>query len=160
MFTKLRLPYGRIKLNALILGLLAVSLLGSPAILAGAALKSQKKTLTDSTLRSNFEGTRNLTITMNKLFGLMNRTLGETSQYILRSRGTLEHSSDLLGPLLGGDRFFNAAVALDDNGSLLAFNLRKGPLSAVAERGPLFLSKARLAAINLHSAFGACLSPA
>lgn len=106
----------KIRFNVLIIGLLVFSMLGSTAILTGVALKSQNKTLTDSTLQSNFEGARNLNVTMNTLFSMMFRSLGTVTKFIVESKSSPEQSSDYLRTMMGDQRLFNAVISVDDTG--------------------------------------------
>jgi diguanylate cyclase (GGDEF)-like protein len=106
----------KIRFNVLIIGLLVFSMLGSIAILTGVALKSQNNTLTESTLQSNFEGARNLNVTMNTLIDMMFRSLGTTAKFIAEREITLEQSSDTLRDMMGGQHYFNAVITVDGTG--------------------------------------------
>lgn len=118
MVRETRNKHRKIKFNVLIVGLLVFSMLGSTAILTGVALRSQNNTLTESSLQSNFEGARNLNVSMNNLLNLMFRNLGTTAKFFVERNISLEQSSDYLSSLIGDQRFFNKVIAVDDTGAI------------------------------------------
>ncbi|UJF33613.1 sensor domain-containing diguanylate cyclase [Paenibacillus hexagrammi] len=116
----LKKPYMKVRLQALLISLLVFSMLGSTVILMGVAIKTQNETLTDSTLQSNFEGARNLNVTLNTLIDLMFRSLGEAARFIENQHIPIEKSEDDLEAMLGGHRFFHAVIAADQDGLVRA----------------------------------------
>ncbi|TYP69367.1 sensor domain-containing diguanylate cyclase [Paenibacillus methanolicus] len=111
---------GRIRFNALIIGLLMFSMLGTTFLLMSISLQSQTRTLTRSTLQANFEGARNLNVTMNGWMDLMLRHLGSTSRFMIeQGGGDPMRLADGVKPLLGGSRFFNRFFIADEHGLLL-----------------------------------------
>ncbi|MFD0672821.1 diguanylate cyclase domain-containing protein [Cohnella sp. GCM10027633] len=121
----IRLPRARtarVKFHLVLSGLLAVSLLGSSAILIGAAMNKQNRTLTDTTLQSNFEGARNLNISINALKDVMFRELGSTARFLGEQAGADGPSPEWAVMLLGGAGLFNQAVLVDGSGNVRAFS--------------------------------------
>ncbi|AEI44805.1 sensor domain-containing diguanylate cyclase [Paenibacillus mucilaginosus] len=111
---------GLIKFQVLLTGLLAFSLAGTTAVLTGVALTKQNDSMTDSILQSNFEGARNLNVSMNKLLDLMMRELGAAAKFIGGQEGPLEQQAGYVNEMLGGRRFFAGAVLLDAKGVVRA----------------------------------------
>ncbi|MFC4776025.1 diguanylate cyclase [Paenibacillus sp. GCM10023252] len=117
----------RMKFHTLLSGLLALSLIGSSAILMGIALHKQNQTLTEATLLANFEGARNLNIAMNTFKDLMFRELGSTARFLSEEQPNRDvQASKWLGALLGGRRLFNGALMVDKNGTVLAATPESG----------------------------------
>lgn len=98
----------RIRFHFLIVGLLVFSMAGTTAILMGVALRSQNRTLTGSTLHSNFEGARNLNVAINTLIRLMFRELGQMPP------GPQANADGPKRP--AGERLFNAVIEADASG--------------------------------------------
>lgn len=115
MHKHIRNKCGKIRFNFVIIGLLALSLIGSTAILTIVALKSQNDSLTRSTLQSNFEGARNLNVTMNERIRLMHRSLGATAKFIMERDGSVGQNSDYLKAMMAGQSF-NLVVIVDEAG--------------------------------------------
>ncbi|XEC94217.1 diguanylate cyclase [Paenibacillus tarimensis] len=115
--TFIRSKKRQIRLNVLFIGLLVISMFGISAILTGVALKSERKTLTDSMLQSNFEGARNLSVTVNAFIHSMRRNLGAAAKYIAGTGGSAEQITIYLEAMLSGRDWFNAVVTVDEQGS-------------------------------------------
>lgn len=111
-----KLRESRIQFFVLIIGLLVLSIAGTTAILMVTALKSQNRTLTESTLQSNFEGARNINVSMNTLIDMMFHDMGATAQFIMDNSPMPEHQSDYANAMLGGRRIFNSVIVADENG--------------------------------------------
>ncbi|SFB59795.1 diguanylate cyclase (GGDEF) domain-containing protein [Cohnella sp. OV330] len=112
--------HGKFKIQILLLGLLAFTLIGSTAILTMVSIHRQNETLTKTTLQKNFEAARNLAISANTIKNLMFKGLGGTAQYMNDERVPVEaESSRLLGLLLGGG-IFNGALLIGGEGEVLA----------------------------------------
>lgn len=107
---------GRIKFQSLLVVLLAFTLLGSTAILMTISIQKQNKTLTSSILQRNFEGARNLTISVNTIKDLMFHELGSTARYIMDERIAIEENPRMLGAMLMGSRLFNGAMVVNESG--------------------------------------------
>ncbi|MCD9020249.1 sensor domain-containing diguanylate cyclase [Cohnella silvisoli] len=114
----MRKKLGQIRLNVLIIGLLVFSMLGITVILTSVALKSEKNTLTESMLQSNFEGARNLSVTMHTFLFSMQHGLEATAKYIEEKDGALEQSSEYLRTMVSGRDFFNAVITVDETGAI------------------------------------------
>ncbi|WP_419871209.1 cache domain-containing protein [Candidatus Pristimantibacillus sp. PTI5] len=107
---------GKIKFQSLLVGLLAFTLLGSTVILMAVSIHKQNETLTASMLQRNFEGARNLTISVNTIKDLMFHELGSTARYMLDERITYEDNPRTIGALLMGNHMFNGAMLVDQSG--------------------------------------------
>ena len=136
-----RFNFRPIRLNVLIIVLLVGSLLGSNGIQAVITLKSQYDTLTNSTIQANFEGARNLSVTVNSIIANMMRSLDVTGKLVLERGETLENSTHTLRAILDGKQpLFNSAFLADEKGvirsSILesADSLRQQMNSRIIER--------------------------
>ncbi|MDQ0112376.1 diguanylate cyclase (GGDEF)-like protein [Paenibacillus harenae] len=107
---------GRIKFQSLLVALLAFTLLGSTIILMAVSIRKQNETLTATILQRNFEGARNLTISVNTIKDLMFHELGSTAHYISDEKITIEDNPRMVGSMLMGSRLFNSAMIVDESG--------------------------------------------
>jgi diguanylate cyclase (GGDEF)-like protein len=107
---------GRIKFQSLLVILLAFMLLGSTIILMTVSIRKQNEILTASILQGNFEGARNLTISVNTIKDLMFRELGSTARMIIDEQITVQDHPQMFGAMLTGSRLFNGAVFVDEFG--------------------------------------------
>jgi hypothetical protein len=118
-----------IRFQVLIIVLLVGTLIGSTGILAAITLKTQHDTLTNSTMQANFEGARNLSVTVNALIDNMFRSLDVTGKMVIERGEPFESSTGTLGTLLGGKRpLFNSAFLVDENGVILSSILEPADL--------------------------------
>jgi diguanylate cyclase (GGDEF)-like protein len=111
-----RLPGRRFKFHGLLAGLLAVTLIALTAVLMTVSVRKQQQALTESMLQSNFEGARNLAISVNTIKDIMFRELGSTARYMADERIPAENGAKTIGALLVGNRLFNGAMLLDNAG--------------------------------------------
>lgn len=107
---------GLIKFQNLLVGLLAFTLLGSTVIMMAVSIHKQNETLTASILQSNFEGARNLTISVNTIKDLMFHELGSAARYMIDERITARDNPQIIGALLMGGQIFNGAMLVDESG--------------------------------------------
>ncbi|MDG0794065.1 GGDEF domain-containing protein [Cohnella ginsengisoli] len=112
--------YGRFKIQILLLGLLALTLVGSTATLTMVSIHRQNETLTKTTLQKNFEAARNLAISANTIKNLMFKSLGGTAQYMSDERVPVGAESTRLLGLLLGSGIFNGALLIGGEGEVLA----------------------------------------
>lgn len=116
----------RFKFHSLLAGLLAITLMASTVVLMTVSVRKQHQALAASMLQSNFEGARNITISVNTIKDLMFRELGSTARYMAEEQIPEEESSHALGALLMGARLFNGALLLDEEGRVRAATPESG----------------------------------
>ncbi|REE83886.1 diguanylate cyclase (GGDEF)-like protein [Paenibacillus taihuensis] len=114
-------PYahqGRFRIQSLLVGLLAFTLIGSTVILMAVSIHRQNEMLMRTTQQKNFEAARNLATSVNTIKSLMFQQLGGTANYIAEEGLSVEGDSRRLGRLLLGSRMFNGAMVVDSEGQV------------------------------------------
>ncbi|MGG1517931.1 diguanylate cyclase [Paenibacillus oryzisoli] len=112
--------HGRFKIESLLVGLIAFTLIGSTALLTAVSIHQQNTMLTKTTLQKNFEAARNLAISANTIKELMFEKLGAMASYWTEQRLPIgEEASPLLGKLLVGDGMFGGALLISGAGNVL-----------------------------------------
>lgn len=118
--------WGKIKLPSLLVGLLALTLIVTITALMSVSIHEQQRTLTNAALQRNFEGARNLAISVHTIKDLMFRELESTSRYLADAQIRIEEQPGLLGALLTGGKLFNEAVLADASGVVKAATPESG----------------------------------
>ncbi|MDG0809076.1 sensor domain-containing diguanylate cyclase [Cohnella rhizosphaerae] len=112
--------HGRFKIQSLLLGLLAFTLIGSTVTLTWVSVHRQNETLTRTTLQKNFEAARNLAISANTIKSLMFKSLENAAQYFNEERLSAgADSARMLDVLLLGSGLFNGAMMVAGDGEVL-----------------------------------------
>lgn len=136
---------GRFRIQSLLVGLLAFTLIGSTMILMAVSIHRQNETLMRTTEQKNFEAARNLATAVNTIKSLMFQQLGGTASYIAEEGLSVEGDSRRLGRLLMGSRIFNGAMVVDGGGRVAETTPETGYVKGdqladsdlfKAERGP------------------------
>ncbi|MFC5402224.1 sensor domain-containing diguanylate cyclase [Cohnella soli] len=117
---------GRFKIQSLLVGLLAFTLIGSTAILTVVSIQHQNETIMRTTRQKNFEAARNLAIAANTIKQLMFKQLGGTGRYIIDEELPLDGEGRTLGALLMGNGIFNGSLLVDGEGEVLVSTLGTG----------------------------------
>ncbi|MHA6482501.1 sensor domain-containing diguanylate cyclase [Paenibacillus sp. strain BS8-2] len=138
-----RLMGRRFKFHSLLAGLLAVTLITLTFVLITTSVRKQHQALTASMLQSNFEGARNLTISVNTIKDIMFRELGSTARYMAEEQIPMENSSKTLGALLVGNRLFNGALLIDNAGHVQSATPESGYIAGDSLEAVLLVQKPR-----------------
>ncbi|MBB3114230.1 diguanylate cyclase (GGDEF)-like protein [Paenibacillus phyllosphaerae] len=104
----------RLRLIHVLIGLVLISIVGTSTIQNIAGILTQKKTLTDSTLHTNYEQALKLSETMNTLLGSMQSSLESAAQaFSAHKLASIQEPLDLL---LNSSQLFNSVFLVNASG--------------------------------------------